>query len=208
MADGFRAPRTLTGRYVQLAPLAAEHADGLAVAARDPAIGAYLMGPPGRTPEALRGQIAELLDHQAEGTDLPFCQIHRSTGAPIGMTRYLRIERPDRKVEIGGTWLDSVWWRTPINTEAKFLLLRHAFEDEEFHRVVIQTDLRNERSQRAIARLGAVREGVMREDRLTPSGRFRTSVIFSVIASDWPRVKRRLEARLAQPWDGRPNGPT
>lgn len=205
MADEFREPVTLTGQYVELVPLAPEHAQALANAAHDPAVGEHLMEPPGRTAPELAAQIEVFLARRAAGTDLPFCQILRSSGTPIGMTRYLRIERPDRKVEIGGTWLDPRWWRTPLNTESKYLLLRHAFEEERYHRVVLQTDLRNERSQRAIARLGAVREGVLREDRVTRSGRFRTSVIFGILAGEWPRVKARLEERLARPWTAAPS---
>lgn len=207
--ESFRPPVTLTGRHLALVPLDPSHAAGLARAARDPAVGEFLIEPPGTTEAELAERIATLLARQAEGRDLAFCQLHLPTGEPVGMTRFLQIDRADRKVEIGGSWLDPRWWRTPLNTESKYLLLRHAFETERFHRVSLQTDLKNERSQRAIARLGAVREGVLREDRLTSTGRFRTSVVFGLVAGDWPRVKARLEARLARPWKdlARPGGP-
>jgi RimJ/RimL family protein N-acetyltransferase len=96
--------------------------------------------------------------------------------------------------------LDTALWRTPVNTESKFLLLRHAFETEKVHRVSLQTDLRNERAQRAIARIGAVREAVFRDDKRLPDGNFRTSVVYGILTSEWPRVKAELEAKLARAW--------
>lgn len=202
--ESFRKPLTLSGRYLDLVPLERRHAAGLVRAAQDDRIRAFLMGPPGRTVPELEAGIDLLLAAQAQGTDLPFCQVLRATGEPVGMTRYLRIERADRKVEIGGSWLDTRYWRSPLNTESKYLLLQHAFEQERCHRVSLQTDLRNERSQRAIARLGATREGVLREDRRLPSGRFRTSVVYGIVEDEWPRVKSDLEAKLALPWTGSP----
>jgi len=199
-ADGFRAPRTLPGRYVELVPLVAAQRVPLLYAARDPEVRRYLRNGPGTTLTEIDGLIALLLERQRLGTDLPFTTLRLPDRRPIGMTRYLRIERPDRAVEIGGTWLDSEFWRTPINTESKYLLLRHAFEDERVHRVQLQTDSRNERSQRAIERLGAVREAVLREDVLLPGPYYRSSVIYSILEPEWPAVKRRLEGSLARPW--------
>lgn len=203
--SGFRPPLTLPGRYVELVPLSAAHRVPLHYAARDPEIRRYLRNGPGSTIEEVDGLIAKLLAAQADGTDLPFTTLGLPDRRPIGMTRYLRIEREDRSVEIGGTWLDSHYWRSPINTESKYLLLRHAFEVEKVHRVQLQTDLRNERSQRAIERLGAVREAVLREDVLLPGPYYRSSVIYSVLEGEWPTVQRRLEGFLARPWNGAPD---
>ncbi len=207
LADGFRTPVTLSGRHLTLEPLSRQHAGGLLRAASDPEVGRYLVSPPARTVAGLEGQIDELLRHQADGTALPFCQRLRATGEPVGMTRFFHIDRENRSVEIGGTWFDSRWWRSPLNTESKLLLLGHAFETEHFHRVWLQTDLRNERSQRALARLGAVREGLLREDRLLASGRYRSSVVFGIVADEWPRVRERLEGYLARPWAPHPVPP-
>ena len=128
------------------------------------------------------------------------------------MTNFLHIDRENQSVEVGGTWLDSGFWRTPFNTESKYLLFRHAFEVERVNRLQLQTDLRNERSQRAIERLGAVREAVLREDVQLADGYFRSSVYYSVLASEWPAVRARLEASLARPWNrpsvGTSLGPT
>jgi RimJ/RimL family protein N-acetyltransferase len=145
--------------------------------------------------------IALLLERQKAGTDLPFTTVLRADDRPVGMTRFLHIDRTNLSVEVGGTWLDSALWRTPVNTESKFLLFRYAFETEKVHRVSLRTDLRNERSQRAIARLGAVREAVFRDDRLLADGSFRSSVAYGILASEWPRVRSGLEGMLAHEWN-------
>ncbi len=197
----FRPPITLTGRYVELTPLRSADAAELGPIVRRPEVTRYLRtGPldaPARVAEVVRG----LLDAQDRGTDLPFVTRLLRSHRLVGMTRFLRIERADDTVEIGGTLIDPDLWRTPINTEAKLLMLGHAFDVESAHRVQLQTDLRNERSQRAIARLGAVREGVLREDVLLPDGHRRSSVYFSILASEWPAVRERLKAFLAPGWE-------
>ena len=203
--DRFRPPVTLRGERIRLVPLRPDHGDGLVRALRDPAVNEFLGTPPGRTPESVAEYVRLLLARQDDGTDLPFAIELPPDGPPIGVTRFLHIDRPNDAVEIG-TWLDASLWRSPINSETKFLLLRHAFETEGAHRVVLQTDLRNERSQRAIARLGATREGILRGDRIAPDGYRRSSVIYSVLADEWPRVKRRLERFLARPWAPPPTG--
>jgi RimJ/RimL family protein N-acetyltransferase len=142
-----------------------------------------------------------LLDRQSKGTDLPFTVIDRSSRRPIGMTRFLDVERTDRAVEIGGTWYDPQFWRSPINTESKRLLLAHAFEVENVNRVQLKTDVQNLRSQRAIERLGAVREGVLRDHRIVWSGRVRSSVVYSILRTEWPAVRERLDGSLARPWN-------
>jgi len=159
-----------------------------------------MLSGPGTSLDDMKEFISLVLERQKGGTDLAFTTILASDDRPVGMTRYLNIERENHAVEIGGTWLDTALWRTPVNTESKYLLLRHAFEVEKVHRVCIQTDLRNERAQRAIARLGAVHEAVFRDNRLLRDGTFRTSVVYGILVSEWPRVKTDLEAKLARPW--------
>lgn len=198
----FRSPLAFAGRYLRLVPLVEGHAAALADAGRDPDVRRYLLTPPGTSFDDMAGLIAVLLDFQRRGDELPFAIVRASDGAPVGMTRYLRIDRPNDSVDIGGTWFDRRYWRTPFNTESKYLLLRHAFETEGAYRVALQTDRRNLRSQAAIERLGAVREAELREDRLLPDGTFRTSVHYSILTEEWPNVKRFLESQLARGWGG------
>lgn len=202
--SGFRPPVALEGRYVRLVPLRTDHAPDLAAAGADPEVGRYLLNGPGVSLRDMDRLIALLLERQAAGTDLAFTTLSASSGRPVGMTRFLRIDRENDNAEVGGTWLDKRWWRTPFNTESKFLLLRHAFEVERTHRIYLQTDLRNERSQRAIERIGAVKEAELRDDRRLGDGSFRTSVYYSILDREWPEVKRRLERKLEVPWRGAP----
>jgi RimJ/RimL family protein N-acetyltransferase len=132
------------------------------------------------------------------GTVLPWAIVEIASGEAVGGTTYLDIAMADKRVEIGSTWHGKFFWRTPINTECKFLLLRHAFETLGCNRVQLKTDLRNERSQAAIARLGAVREGVLRQQMVMPDGWIRDTVMFSIIAREWPAVKARLEEKMAR----------
>lgn len=203
--EGFQPPVTLSGRWVRLAPLDLSYAPALRVAARDPEVRRYLLNGPGETLEELRALIAVRLERQRAGTDLQFVTLRRPDDQPIGMTGFLHIDRVNHSVEIGGTWIDSAHWRTPVNTESKFLLLKYAFEVGKVHRVTLQTDIRNERSQRAIARLGAVREATFRDDKLRPDGSYRTSVFFGILVSEWSRVKDRLESMLAREWTSATN---
>lgn len=202
MAMEFRAPLALKGRWVVLEPLSHDRLDEFVVAGKDPEIWRYLLSGDVRGTEGMRRHLDLLLARQAEGTDLAFGVTDRRSGRAIGMTRYLTIRREDFSVEIGGTWYDPRYWRTAVNTEAKYLLLRHAFETEGCHRVEFKTDVANLRSQRAIERLGAVREGVLREHRLRPDGRFRSSVYYGILATEWPEAKLRLERFLGD----RPGG--
>jgi N-acetyltransferase len=203
----FRAPVTLRGRYVELVPLVRSYRVELHAAARDPETGRFLVDGPGSTLEEVDALIDLILGFQSKGEALAFTIVRAPDRAAVGMTRYLNIDRPNETVEIGGTWLDSSLWRTPANTEAKYLMLQHAFEVEKAHRVQFSTDLRNERSQRAIARLGARREGVTREHRRLRSGYWRSSVVYSVLVDEWPRVKTRLEGFLERPWPPAPSRP-
>lgn len=198
--ESFRPPVVLTGRWVRARPLRPDDGPGLRAALPDEAALQYLGLRPGRTPAAMDDHIRELLRRQADGSDLPFVLERTADGTAVGATRFLHIDRPNDAVEIGGTWFDRTVWRTPFNTETKHLLLRYAFETERALRVALQTDLRNERSQRAIARLGATRDGILRGDRRMADGYRRSSVVYSILADEWPRVERRLAVALARPW--------
>jgi RimJ/RimL family protein N-acetyltransferase len=140
-----------------------------------------------------------MLARQARGTDLPFAVVHLASGQAIGATRYMDIQPANRALEIGGTWYAPAYRRTAVNTEAKYLLLAHAFEALGCVRVQLKTDLRNERSQRAIERIGAQKEGVLRHNLIMPDGHRRSSVYYSILDEEWPAVKARLEALLGRP---------
>jgi RimJ/RimL family protein N-acetyltransferase len=189
-------PVTLTGRHVRLKPLQVEHAEALFPSADEPDIWRYMPYGEVNTPGKLRAVIEDLLARQARGTDLCFAVFDVARDVPVGMTRYMTIETAHRGLEIGGTWYGKAYRRTAVNTECKYLLMRHAFETLGCIRVQLKTDLRNERSQRAIERLGVVREGVLRKNMLMPDGYQRSSVMYSVTDDDWPGVKARLEQFL------------
>lgn len=207
-SSGFRPPVTLRGRYLELVPLDRSHAEGLSAAGRDPEVWRYLRIGPGHPPSGpeMEAFIDELLGLQADGNVLAETMVLLPERALVGIVRFLDIDRPNRGAELG-TWFDSQYWRTPLNTEAKLLMLRYAFEEEHVHRVQFKTDSRNVRSQRAIERLGAVPEGVLREAHLLPGNYFRTSLYYSILESEWPAVKRSLEQKLRAPWAGRPRVP-
>ncbi|MGD0587864.1 MAG: GNAT family protein [Thermoplasmata archaeon] len=203
--NGFRPPVTLRGRYLELIPLAREHAGALALAGRDPEVWKFLRIGPGHPPSTAEMEmfIDQLLGYQTEGELLAFTMALLPERTLVGIIRFLDIDRPNQMVELG-TWIDSQYWRSPLNTEAKLLTLRYAFEEEGIHRVQLKTDSRNVRSQKAIERLGAVPEGVLREAHLVRGSYYRTSLYYSILPPEWPGVKRRLEDRLAVPWVGRP----
>jgi N-acetyltransferase len=190
------APVTLTGRHVRLEPLCRDHAEQLWPHANEPEIWSFMPYGPIDSPERVQWLVDEMLRRQAAGNDLPFVQIDPITQTAIGMTRYMTIERANKSLEIGGTWLGKSYRRTPINTEAKYLLMQHAFEVLGAVRVQLRTDVRNERSQKAIERIGAVREGVIRKHKIMPDGHVRSSVFYSVLSEEWAGVKKRLEAML------------
>ena len=203
-----RRPVELEGRLVRLVPLEAEHADALAEVADDPVIWRYLPYGPATTAATLLSLIETLLAAERSGTDLPFTVLVRPHDRPIGMTRFLEIDRRHLRAEIGGTWYGASYRRTPVNTECKLLLLRHAFEREGARRVQFKTDLRNVPSQRALERLGAVREGVLRDHMVMPDGYRRSSVLYSVVESEWPSVRDRLTRLSERPWPpAAPGGP-
>lgn len=186
---------SLEGEYVRLEPLSiATHLDGLQAAGRQPEI--FRWFPTDRsTPEAMREFVDEALAAQRAGTALPFAITLVETGAVIGSTRFGNIVPEHRRVEIGWTWITPNHQRTPANTEAKYLMLTHAFEEWDCVRVELKTDSRNRRSREAIQRIGATEEGTLRKHLQTHQGP-RDTVYFSITDDEWPSVKRDLERKL------------
>jgi len=188
-------PVTLEGAHVRLEPLTLEHVDALWAAGSDAEIWTWTTQQP-RTPGEMRAYVDTALRWQAEGTALPFATTLKSDGRVVGSTRFANTDHENRRTEIGWTWIALPWQRTAVNTEAKYLMLRHAFEVLGCIRVELKTDALNQRSRHAIARLGAKEEGTLRNHMIAPGGRIRDSVLFSVIDSEWPQVKVRLEGKL------------
>ena len=189
-------PVTLEGRQVRLEPLAKAHLAGLAQVGLDEELWRWIPTPV-KTAEEMAGYMETALQEQERGVALPFAILEKATGRAIGSTRYGNIDRTHHRVEIGWTWVAREWQRTAMNTEAKYLLLKHAFETLGCMRVELKTDSLNERSRAAILRLGAREEGIFRNHMITASGRIRHTVYFSIIDSEWPAVKGRLEAILS-----------
>ena len=191
-------PVTLEGARVRLEPLSIErHFDALAAIAFDPDIwrlGLSTM----ETPEDLRRYVSLALREQAEGRALPFATINTASGRVAGSTRFGNLDPRNRRAEIGWTWLARPFQRTHVNTEAKFLMLRHAFETWDCVRVELKTDVRNRRSRDAMLRMGAVEEGILRSYQISERGVVRDTVFYSVLATEWPGVKERLLAKMAR----------
>lgn len=188
-------PSTLEGRAVRLEPLSFEHHDALCQVGLDGDL--WRWAPVAvHTPEEMRGYIAAALRSQEEGTALPFAIVDRASGRVVGSTRYGNIDASNRRLEIGWTWIARPWQRTAINTEAKYLLLRHAFETLGCIRVEFKTDALNTRSRQALLRIGATEEGLFRSHMVTSTGRIRDSVYYSIIEAEWPAIKGRLEELL------------
>ncbi len=189
-------PVTLTGHLVRLEPLQMKHASDLYEMGQDPSLWLYR---PIKQPATLaewEEVIATMRQKQEEGSSLPFAIIDLACNRAVGETRYLNFELRDYGLEIGGTWLTPSLQRTGVNTVCKYLLLRHAFEVWGAIRVQFKTHHLNLISQRVIERLGAVKEGVLRNHMIMRDGTYRHSVYYSIIASEWPAVKERLEARV------------
>jgi RimJ/RimL family protein N-acetyltransferase len=184
---------TLDGQYARLEPLGTKHAEGLFAIGQEEKIWRYLLRPKLESVADAQGFVEEALRVAATGSQLPFAIVDQKSNRVAGSTRYLDIRPNDRAIEIGSTWLGREFQRTAINTECKYLLLRHAFEDLGAVRVTLKTDGRNEQSQRAIERLGAIREGVLRKHMVMWDGYIRDTVYYSILDSEWPEVKRRLE---------------
>ena len=197
MSKPWVTPVTLTGNHVRLEPLTEAHVPALAAVGCDDRIWALMRYGWIRSEADMRGWVHDLLTRQAQGTDMPFAVIHLESGRAAGATRYMEIRPPHRGLEIGGTWYGLEFQRTVVNTEAKYLLLKHAFEVLGAIRVQLKADLRNERSWRAIERIGARREGILRSHYILPDGTRRDSVYYSIITQEWPGVKTALEEKLA-----------
>ncbi len=174
-----------------------EHHPGLTEIGLDPVIWQRAIAPI-RTPEEMRSYMETALRLNAEGTALPFVTIERSSGRIVGSTRFGNYDRPNHRVEIGWTWLAPPWQRTVTNTEAKYLMLTHAFERLGCVRVELKTDVLNSASRNAILRIGAREEGIFRKHTLTWTGRYRDSIYYSILDEEWPQVKHRLETLLVR----------
>lgn len=188
---------TLTGRHATLIPLTVEHAAGLFEIGGDEAIWRWMTRPPFADSADTRGWIEQALAGQAAGTQLPFAILARDTGRLAGSTRYMNIAVPDRGLEIGWTWLGAEFRRTAINTECKYLLLRHAFEALGCARVQLKTDARNDVSRRAIERIGGKFEGIFRKFQATRGDLIRDTAMYSILDEEWHAVKPILENKLA-----------
>ncbi len=188
-------PVTLEGQVVRLEPLTAGHEPALWEMAQEREIWTYMSILVEQRADFTRWMDAAL-GAAARGEHVPFAIIDQSTGRAIGSTRYFAIMPTDRNLEIGHTWLGKPYWRTAVNTECKYLLLRHAFETLGCVRVQLKTDALNTRSRMAIARLGAVEEGILRKHIWVQNRRFRDTAMFSIVDDEWPSVRQRLEQRL------------
>lgn len=189
-------PVTLHGRLTRLEPLTHEHAPGLLKAAAYDEIWTYLDEPTPRTPEDISTLIADALTEQDEGRRLPFAIIRTEDNQVVGSTSYIDIRPADRTLEIGWLWLTPETWGTGINAEAGYLMLRHAFEQLKAGRVALKADARNNRSRRAIEKLGTTYEGTWRNHRLLSTGRYRDSAWYSMIDTEWPTVSQQPQPGL------------
>jgi RimJ/RimL family protein N-acetyltransferase len=189
------APVTLSGQYVRLEPLSLAHLSALLEVAGDAALWRYMLGDCSKL-EGMRAFIEEALKGQHAGNALPFVTIDGASGRAIGSTRFGNIVPEHKRVEIGWTWVAPEWQRTAINTEAKYLMMRYAFEQQHCNRVELKTHAQNVKSRTAILRIGAKEEGTLRSHMVMPDGSLRDTVYFSVIAPEWPEVKRGLEHKL------------
>jgi len=190
-------PVVLTGTRAKLVPMESSHVGALYEAGRSPEIWPY-MPISVRTPDDMRRLVREALRAREGGTEFPFVTVDQASTRVVGSTRFLEIAPAHRGIEIGWTWLSPELWRTSINTECKYLLLRHCFEVLGAIRVQLKTDARNVRSQTAIERIGGVREGVLRHHRIMPDGYLRDSVYYSILVEEWPPVKARLEGYMGR----------
>jgi N-acetyltransferase len=193
----WRTPVTLTGHLVRLEPLSDVHIPGLTEAGKDENIWKFMLYGDLTQPENMAAWVREILSRQAAGTDLPFTVIHLPSGRVAGATRYMEMRPAHKGLEIGGTWYAPDFQRSGVNTECKYLLLKYAFEMLGCIRVQFKADACNERSIRAIERIGAVREGQLRNHMILPDGRIRDSAYFSILDKEWPDVRKELEVKLA-----------
>jgi RimJ/RimL family protein N-acetyltransferase len=191
------SPRVLEGTHVRLEPLGPHHIAGLCAVGLDPEIWRLTIAKVD-SPVAMERYVAQALAEQRSGMALPFATVLRTSGQVIGSTRYHSPTPAHRRVEIGWTWLGRAWQRTAANTEAKYLMLRHAFEQWDCLRVEFKTSSLNQRSRAALRRIGAVEEGVLRSHMINEDGTVRDSVYFSILLDEWPSVKLRLEQMMSE----------
>jgi RimJ/RimL family protein N-acetyltransferase len=191
-------PVTLIGKHARLEPMTLDHVEALAEIGVGHDFWKFMVYGKMDTVDDMRGWVTDILNRADKGTDLPFVAIHLASGRVAGATRYLNIMPNDRGLEVGGTWYGPEFQRTAVNTECKYLLFQHAFETLGAIRVQLKTDLRNERSQKAIERIGAVREGVLRNHMILPGGFIRHSVFYSILDTEWESVKKRLEEMMGK----------
>jgi RimJ/RimL family protein N-acetyltransferase len=188
-------PITLTGRHIRLEPLRREHGPALVEAGRAEEIWTWMPTRP-LTAETVDRWLEKAMQAASQGREYPFVVVQLEDNRVIGSTRYLDVQEDDRTVEIGWTWYSPGAWGGVVNPEAKYLLMRHAFDGWRAIRVALKTDIKNVRSQAAIKKLGARYEGTLRNQRIRPDGSYRDTMIFSITESEWPAVKTRLEERL------------
>jgi RimJ/RimL family protein N-acetyltransferase len=192
-------PVTLEGSAVRLEPIRREHAEIFWEVSKNALDDIFQWIPyPMKTAEDFQHLVEKIFDEQERGESVAFATVENGSGQVIGSTRFMNIDRVNRRVEIGSTWIAPAWQRTAINTEAKYLMLRHAFEVWQCLRVELKTDALNQRSRNAILRIGAKEEGILRRHLITWTGRVRDSVYFSILDTEWPKVKADLEAMLAR----------
>jgi N-acetyltransferase len=184
-------PVTLRGTTVRLEPMTADHVEALTLVGLEPELWRWIPHQVS-TRDEMRAYVGTALEEFRKGAALPFVTIANATDQVVGSTRYANIDLPNRRLEIGWTWITSAYQRTAVNTEAKLLLLTHAFEQLRLNRVELKTDALNHKSRAAILRLGAVEEGTFRKHVVTSSGRVRDTVYFSILDTEWPAVKARL----------------
>lgn len=190
-------PLTLEGSFVRLEPIRTDHASLFWEIAKNDLDDIFRWIPyPMKTPEDFQRLIGKGFDEQERGQSIVLATVERKSGRVIGSTRYMNIDRVNQRVEIGSTWIAPAWQRTAVNTEAKYLMLRHAFEVWNCIRVELKTDALNQKSRNAILRIGAKEEGTLRRHLITWTGRVRDTVYFSILDNEWPHVKAQLEARL------------
>jgi N-acetyltransferase len=192
-------PLTLEGSVVRLEPIRRDHAQLFWEAAKDSVDEIFRWIPYSvKTLEDLETLVAKALLEHERGESVVFATVERGSSRVIGSSRFMNIDRANRRLEIGSTWIVPAWQRTAVNTEAKYLMLRHAFETWGCVRVELKTDALNEKSRNAIVRIGAKEEGTLRKHVVTWTGRIRDSVYFSILDTEWPEVKVRLESRMAR----------
>ena len=191
-------PIVLSGSRVRLEPIQRRHAGDLYQVGRDEAIWRHLTTPPFDSLADAENWVQMCVNRMADGSRVQFAVVLPDENKAIGSTGYLDIDRTNRTLEVGMTWYGVDYQRTFVNTECKYLLLKHAFEDQDARRVCIKTDVNNTRSRRAIERIGGVQEGILRNHRINRDGSNRDSVYYGIVDSEWPQVRENLERMRAR----------